>query len=244
MKNSEPMLPLEIVQNADWWGEIEKAGQSKLLKEMKGLEQTMIIGTQSRITLGKHLSAIQEALAPIKKFNRFLQAYNLKRSTAFKAINSYKNAQKWLSEDILAAAAARNMNMLGESEDAPLGVYSTCVKRTPPPEDNNIDKINTWLHSIELSRRREIAQTRKRAEEVGLDEDQALKECFQFVNRRLAKMPTRSRVRTQWLEKLSGMLFRQIGVSTIRSIEPQAAPEEFTRGVGRPSGATIEGVVA
>jgi hypothetical protein len=165
MKN-ELLLPLDSIKSLSGWSEIERAEQSQLLDEIKGLESQMIAGAQSRITVGKHLAAIQEHLAPRKMFNQFLRAYNFKRSTAFKAITSYKNASQWLPPHILEAAAARNMNMLGEQEDAPVGVYSNCVRRLPP----------------------------------------------------------------------------QTGVSTARSIEPQAPPEEFIRGAGRPK--TIEGTAA
>lgn len=242
MKSTEALLPLDTIRAMSGWKDIDRAEQAELMEEIRGLEGELIAGANSRLAVGKHLAAIQEKLSPRKMFTNFLRAYNFKKSTAHKAVTSYKNASAWLPEAVLTAAAARNMNMLGESPEAPVGVYSNCVRRLPPPDSKDPKKINEWLDSVELARRREIARTRKRIDEVEIDEDVALKECFQFVNRRLSKMPSRSKARTLFLERLAGMLLRQTGVSVARTIEPQAPPEEFVRGAGRPK--TIEGTAA
>jgi hypothetical protein len=169
-------------------------------------------------------------------FLRILEGFHLKKSTAFKTMNSYKNATTWLEPHFLEAAAARNMNMLGESQEEPLGVYSGTFKRLPPPNTKDPKKINDWLDQIEERRRMEAARKRKRAvtQEFEYDEDSLLKECFRFCENRINKLSSRGRARRAFIEKLSGMLVGRLGISNALTIEPEAVPDGFIAQVGRP----------
>jgi hypothetical protein len=138
---------------------------------------------------------------------------------------------------------ARNMPLLGENDDKPLGAYTNAVKRIPPTKSEDPAVIDQYLDSIEESRKRGDARSSKMAE-VNEDTDVLLEQAYRFVSSRLKKIPNRGKGRRQWMDRLVGMLLTELGISGSQTFEPEGVPIEFIPKVGRPSLKTGEEVAA
>jgi hypothetical protein len=224
--------PSNLLQTLPGWDSIPRKDQIYIERETKGLGEALTDYGRSRLSIGEHLTNIKDKL-PKGMFTKYLGAYHFKRSTAYKAIASYKNAVQWLPEPVLKAAMARNMPLLGESDEKPLGAYTNAIKRIPPPKSEDPVVIDQYLDSIEESRKRGDARSSKMAE-VDEDAEVLLQHAYRFVSSRLKKIPNRGKSRRQWVDKLVGMILTELGVSGQQSFHPEGIPEEFVAKVGRP----------
>jgi hypothetical protein len=167
-------------------------------------------------------------------FGKFLKLVNLKRSWAYSQIQASKNAREsgLLPELALKIAAARNIPMLGIDPKMPLGVYTSIVKRNPPPRTEDSHKLNLWLDEVEeLRKRRERNEVPKSIQE---DPEVLLKMCYRYINVRMRKLPRNSKTRRAFIDKLFGYVLADLGVSSDVSFSPQARPQDFEPVVGRP----------
>lgn len=232
---SNELVPVNVLLTLQGWTALTAREQALVEKETKALGEALIGYGRSRLAIGEHLTRVREVLEPKQLFSKYLVAYNLKRSTAYKHITAYENASKSLPEPFLRVAMARNMNMLGDSPEKPLGIYTDVTKRLPPPRTEDPRKIHEYLDTVEEARLRKKRNVRKsKVDEIEYDADTLLKECYRFVDIRLQKLPARGRARRQWMDRLVGMMLTRIGVSGSHSFEAEAVPEDFIAVVGRP----------
>lgn len=230
------LVPVNMLSALQGWSTLTSREQALVEKETKALGEALIGYGRSRLAIGEHLTRVREVLEPKQLFSKYLAAYNLKRSTAYKHMTSYENASRSLPEPVLRVAMARNMNMLGDSPDQPLGVYTDVTKRLPPPRTEDPKKIHEYLDTVEearLKKKRNVRKSRQ-MEEIEYDADVLLKECYRFIDSRLQKLPSRGRARRQWMDRLVGMMLTRIGVSGSHSFEAEGIPADFPAVVGRP----------
>lgn len=223
-----------ILTNLPGWDGLEKKDQIVVERETRLLSEDLKGYGRSRLAIGERLTNIQGKV-PKGMFVRFLDAVNLKRSWAYNQMTAYRNAAKWLPKPVVDAAMSRNMNMLGITDEKPLGVYTDVVKRVPPPKTDDLAKIHNWLDNVEESRKRIQVRRSSRIEIVEDDPEVLLKQSYRYVVTRLNKLPSRGRARRAFLEALFGMLLSELGVSQGQTFEPQAIPEGFRAVVGRPT---------
>lgn len=223
-----------ILTNLPGWDRLDKKDQTVVERETKLLSEDLKGYGRSRLAIGERLTNIKTRI-PRGMFVRFLDNVNLKRSWAYNQMTAYRNASKWLPKPVVDAAMARNMQMLGITEEKPLGVYTDVVKRVPPPKTDDLTKIHNWLDSLEESRKKSLMRHSNRIEIVEDDPEVLLKQSYRFVSGRMKKLNTRGRARRAFVENLFGMLLSELGVSQGQTFEPQAVPEDFRAVVGRPS---------
>lgn len=221
-----------VLESIPGWNELDRKDQTFIDKEIKALEASLVDYGMSRLAIGERLANIQEKMSK-RMFAAFLQAYSFKRSTAYKNIKEFRNASQRLSKPILSRAAARNMNLLGEKEDRPLGVYTEAAKRLPPPNSTDPKVIDQYLDTLEQAKKRSDARSTKMAE-VEADADVLLVQAYRFVSNRLTKLPNRGRAKRAFVDSLVGMMLSEIGVSSAQTFEPESIPEGFKGEVGRP----------
>lgn len=226
------MSPSTLLQTLPGWDGLSRKDQIFIERETKGLGEALADYGRSRLAIGERLTNIKDKL-PAGMFAKYLGAYHFKRSTAYKTMAEYKNAVQWLPEPVLRRAMARNMPLLGESDESPLGPYTKAVKRLPAPESEDPIVIDQYLDSLEESRKRTDARSPKMAE-VDEDSEVLLKHAYRFVSTRLKKIPNRGKARRVWMDKLVGMLLTELGVSGGQTFTAEGIPEEFVAQVGRP----------
>lgn len=226
------MSPTNLLKTLPGWENLERKDQIYVEKETLALGTTLAEYGQSRLAIGEKLTNIQDKL-PKGMFSKYLQAYHFKRSTAYKSIKSYRNSVQHMPEFVLREAMRRNMPILGESDDRPLGVYTDYAKKLPPPASDDKAAINQYLDTLEAAKKRADGRSRRKAE-IEADADVLLKQSYRFVSSRLNKLPNRGRTRRAWVDQLVGMLLTKMGVSGGQTFEPEAVPDEFVAQVGRP----------
>lgn len=234
------IIPPTAFTSMKGWDKLNPQEQSVVQTESQLLAQSLIVNGASRLSIGEHLTKLQGVLEPHNLFVKFLKNFHFSRRSAYRRINEFKNAKAALPEMVVRVAAARGMNIAGESETAPLGIYTEAVRKLPPPVTPDIEQAGTWLDQVEKVRK----DSRSSAATAGvgsafnipepLDPNTALKECVAFVKNRYAKLPSNARAKAKWLSTLQGMLLGLAGVGAPQTIEPQAIPEGFLPQRGRP----------
>jgi hypothetical protein len=195
---------------------------------------------RSKLAIGEHLTEVQEKLEPLRLFNRYLKALRFKKSTAYTHITAFKNASAHLPEPVLRRAMFRNMSIVGDAEEKPLGKYTNAFKRLPPPNTEDTHKIDQYLDMIEEAALKSDARSKKYVKEtVQKDPAYLKKQLYKIAKRCISQLPeTGNRRRDmeqrgEFIEDVMGMLLSELGISR-KTIEAQAVPEDFKVGPGRP----------
>lgn len=242
--DAQRLVPVTMFSSQKWWAKLSEAEQMTVTDEGFKLSQALLVNGASRMAVGEHLTNLQGTLEPHNLFGRFLKTFHFSKRTAYRFISGFKNAKAKLPEPILKAAMARGINMLGDTDQKPLGVYTDAVQRLPPPATADPAQANAWLDAVEQTRITVRQEANDAAPGNGsftlpepTDPQTALKECYRFVALRYKKLPTGARVRSKWLSGLVGMLLSELGVSGVQTFAPQAVPEDFRIVRGRPKAA-------
>src|SRR6185369_5109122 len=158
--------------------------------------------------------------------------------TAYRYMNGFKNAQRELPEAVLSVAMARGYNMIGESEQKPLGIYTSAVRQLPPPENPTREQANQWLDSVEQVRKKTrsapVTEFAEEAETVAQDPELLLKECYRFIDNRFKKLPESARVRQRWMRDLISYEMSLVGIDKSTPFMPKQPPSDFKAERGRP----------
>jgi hypothetical protein len=217
------------------WDKLSGDEQKIVINEGKLLAQALLQYGNSKIAIGEHLTKLQGILEPHNLFGRFLKNFHFSKRTAYRYISGFQNAKGLLPEPILKAAMARGVNILGDSTEKPLGVYTDAVEKLPPPREANAEQANTWLNKLEEVRKETRSTGAAFTMEVPQDPQTLLKECYRFVHLRYRRLPNNHKVRQSWVHKLTGMILADLGVSGPQTFTPMAVPEDFKAQRGRPT---------
>lgn len=210
-----------------FWDKLEKGEQQSVQKETRGLAEAHAGQVVSRIKMGEHLTALQDALDGKGFFVNYLKTLNFSYRTAYRYIEAYKAVKDQVPEIALQLAAARGMDLVGYQADRPFGPYTEPIKMLPPPAD--ADQVPDWLTAIEAKRKELPKKTRHVRSVSG---EASLRMAFASVYRRFKALPN-GKGRVAWSQRLLGLLMAEMGLPAQR-IEPEAVPEGFRPKVGRP----------
>jgi len=225
-----------------WFEKLSQEEKNAVQAEGRALSQAMLQYGRSRLSIGEHLTKLQAILEPHNMFSRFLKTYHFNKRTAYRYIAGFNNAKAKLPEPILKAAMSRGVNLIGDNEVKPLGIYTAAAAKLPPPSNPTEEQATTWLDQIEQVRRDTRAETN--AADAGLalitnqDPQTLLRESYRFVNLRYRRLPNNAKTRTAWVRSLVGMLLSDLGVASQQSFMPTAIPEDFKAVRGRPAAQT------
>lgn len=229
------LVPPTAFSSLAWWEKLNTGEQNVVLQEGRKLAAAMLQHGNSRLSIGEHLTNLQNILEPHNLFGKFLRNFHFSKRTAYRYIAGFKHAKARLSENVLKAAMVRGVNIIGESEIRPLGIYTDAVAKLPPPKDATEIQANTWLDQIERVRKEDkSASAQLYAMPVPQDAGTLLKECYRFVSLRYKRLPTNSKTRSAFVRSLVGMLLSELGVNGQQTFAPTAVPEDFKAQRGRP----------
>ena len=228
------LVPPESLNTLKWWEKLNQQEQATVMQEGQALAKAMLDHGRSRLAIGEHLTKLQAVLEPHNLFGRFLKNFHFSVRTAYRYIKGYQNAQGRLPEPVLKVAMARGVNIIGDTEFKPLGIYTDAVQKLPVPAVVNDEQARVYLDQLE--------EVRKQLKPTGAmftmpepqDPNTLLKECYRFVSLRYKRLPSNSKTRAAWVRSLVGMLLSELGVSGQQTFAPQAVPEEFRALRGRP----------
>lgn len=228
------IVKVDAFASLSWYKKLNQDEQGAVMLEGQQLGQSLLQYGRSRLAVGEHLTKISKILEPHKAFEKFLKHFHFSKRTAYRYIRGYENAKAVLPESVLRAAMARGMQVVGESETRPLGVYTEAVAALPVPAEATDAQATTYLDQLEAVRR----QSKSDAQNIPLlfvgDPSVLMKECLRFVSVRYRRLPTAKRTRQVWAQQLLGMLLHEFNIQTAQTIAPQAVPESFQVQRGRP----------
>lgn len=228
----EYIIPKEKLTALPWWAKVEAGDQKVVLTEAEALARQLYVNGQSRLAIGMHLEAIRTKLEPYGLFGRFLNYFNIKRTIAYRRMAEYKNSKAILPAPVLEAAMARNINILGEKEDQPLGVYTNAVKALPFPTNPTREQATVYLDQLEDVRKKMGREHAAVAADVTpADAEEVTKEVFKFASNQIRKVEAAAQVTV--LQNIVGMLLTKFEQKATK-FTPKPIPEGFDVGRGRP----------
>jgi hypothetical protein len=234
-------IPSPTFQLSGWFERLPKEKQKVVRTEGEGLARSMMSHVFSRIAIGEHLAHVQEVLeGEHGAFGAFLKNFNFTPKTAYRYIIGYKNSML-LPEPIRKEAIVRGMDIMGYTEDKPLGMYTEAVAVLPPPKHPTEIEAKTYLAKLEDMRKKVKKEGLPEtvAEEV-IDENQMIKAMLHFCSTQLDKLPSgnsQSAVKRKMkvIRTFVGMLLANAGLQSSQTFEPTAVPETMKVYRGRPS---------
>lgn len=230
------LVPESVFTQLSWWDKLNANEQQTVKAEGEQLAVSLLNYGKSRLAIGEHLLSIKEVLEPKQLFVKFLRNFHFSVKTAYRYMNGFTNAKAELHEKVLQGAMARGLNMIGESEDKPLGIYTEAARQLAPPSHNpTTDQVNAWLDSVETVRKkiRSGAGVATNVIEV-VNPEMAMKECVRFIENRYNKLPHKGRTQSAFAKNLCGYILTIAGIEESVTVEPTAIPAGFRAERGRP----------
>lgn len=233
--NTTVLVPTSTLAAIPGWSDLDISEHTKIEQESRALAQSLLGWGQSRLAIGEHLTNLQSILEPKKMFSKYLKLYNLRRSTAYKCIHEFRNAKSTLPEPVLRIAMARGFNMLGESPDKPLGVYTHVVKALPPPKNGDPEAIHEWLNTVEAHRKKGPHSVHK-VDTPTSDKETVVREVYRFFESRFERLPNSHKSRAYVVDMLVGMFMSKLGVAS-KTFGAVAPPDFRSKTNGREAAA-------
>jgi hypothetical protein len=227
-------IPRETFQQLSFWGKLNRREQDTIFAEGNQLNAAMIMNASSNLAIGQHLKKLHTLLAPYPKaWNKFVRQFNFTIRTAYRHMNDYEAVLErfHFQDHLLHAAMARGMNLPGK--------YAEAITALPPPRNLTEEGSNRYLDQI-IKTRNDITKARKDGTisepaivvEAKKDPQTLQVQCFRIVKNALRHLNTRQRRR--FLESHVGMLLTEQGSVNSMMFSPEAIPEDFRQGRGRP----------
>ena len=231
----QPVIPQTTFTEWAGWKKLDENEQKVIMSEGQLLADSLLSYGKSKMAIGEHLSKIKIILEPHNLFRKFLRNFHFTERTAYRYIKRYENALV-LPESVVKAALTRGVDITGDTDKRPFGVYTEAAAKLPPPKEPTSEQAETWLSQLEKVRKEGRTSPPFVVEMPVTPQDPQtlLKECYRFVSLRYKRLPTNHKTRAAWVRSLTGMLLADLGVSGAQSIQPTAIPEEFRAQRGRP----------
>lgn len=235
VKREAALIPRDRFAQFEWWGKLDVRTQTTVEDKTQELARALMMQGSSKLATGKVLAEIRDILEPQRLFLKYIrEGFHMSQRTAYRYIVGYENTAKRLPSQVLERAMARGFNMIGDTPEKPLGIYTDIVKKLPVPKTEA--KADAWLDDVEEARRKIRSRLARRAateDEDMVDPDEALKECYRFINIRLRRLPG-GRTKGNWVRNLVGMVMTSAGIGNEQSFTPVAVPSDFRAQRGRP----------
>jgi hypothetical protein len=216
------LIPRSAMESMPWWKTLTASEQRAVFVGTQSLSEEMEKCGLSKLAIGQQLVRLREILEPKRKFCDYLRRNfpTCSMATAYRWIEQYEMAKDKLPEGFMKVAMSQGYHVI----DADM------VELLPPPKTQDRKKIVAYLQRLKEARKQERALR----DETSVNQEMAMRECFNFVLSRYERLPTQSRERGQWLEVLFGMILSEVGSNTKRYFTPIEVPDNFRVVRGRP----------
>ncbi len=214
-----------------WWKKLNEQEQHSIVNESQQLAGALQQFGQSRLAIGLHLAKLRDVLEPHKLFDRFLKNFHFSRRTAYRYITKYRNAQQ-LPAPVLEVAMVKGMDVGGETDDKPFGLYTDAIRRLPPPATTATqEQVLTYLTQLDDVRKQTRLGEATGAGLLGslptLDPKQALKQSYLTIHRIIQRLPNNTRTRANFVRALVGMIMSDLGLQGHQSFTAEPIPADF-----------------
>lgn len=240
------LLSADRFQQLKFWGKLSDKEQQIVKDETTQLVQAMMIHGGSKLAMGEHFLKLREVLEPKRCFQKHLKAVTkMPLRTALRYITAYQNASTQLPLPVLKAVMAYNLNMLGDSEDRPLGKYTEAVEILPPPNTSDPERINKWITDVEdirmkrssLLDQKDATGKKKHVDMMARptgDPNKLLRSAYRAFDSLFRRLSNHDgRVKAKFVHKLAAFMAADLGVANLK-VDAEAVPAGFKAVRGRP----------
>jgi hypothetical protein len=215
---------LETMADENQWDELTAAERAIVRRESRELAGPEI----SELETGRRLVAVRQALERAGGFARFLDTLPFTYRTAYRRIKAYERACEMWPKEMVEAAIARRLKIVGASNEKPMGLYEDIRIDGKPPKN-----LAQYIDFADYLSREEIRVLRhSKPSTRGLSAYETLKLCFRFVDKNTRSLPPKER--RSFLSDLVGLEMTLLGATTPQEFDPAEIPPEFWQG-GRQS---------
>jgi hypothetical protein len=229
--------PADALETLPFWTELKPKEQELLAEESRELQSARLVHGLSGMAFGQHLSKIHTMLKGVDgAFPRFLKSIYVPIVSAYRYINAYDEAASMFSVAVLQAAMVRGMTLPGK--------YAEAIEQLPPPHRIPDEKAIEYLDNV-TEKRKELARKRRegkigprevtpaeKVESIRKDPTFIKMQAYRLVKNGLKDMSAKQKRR--FIESLTGMLMTEIGIGQELAFAPEAIPDAFRQGRGRP----------
>lgn len=209
------VINVPSLEKFDGWNKLSTPEQDAVTVDVQEVHAGLQTEAQSKLKVGEHLLRIQKILLPKRLYVKFLDyEFGMSRATAYRYIAQFETGKKLLPQPVLEVAITRGMTL---NEDI--------IKENPAPKTTNLTEINQYLDTV---------QSQRVPHPVVTDYDTLLKESFNFVLTREARVEGTQKTKNQWHRELIGMLLTRWGIASPMQFNPIAIPEKMETQRGRP----------
>lgn len=225
------LVKKETFSNLSWWPKLNTDEQTSVVNSGQKLGLALLHFGQARLQVGEHLAELQSVLEPHNLFGRFLSSFRFSKRTAYRYIQGYKNASSMLPQLVLKAAMVRGVNIVGDTEAKPLGIYTHAVELLPPTKVETEEQANAYIDALE--QRVKTSRDDHGVFVMSVGEPDVLKrEVVRFGKARFDRLPTNKRTREKWAKETIALQMGAYGLPT-QHISPVALPEGYIVPRGR-----------
>lgn len=235
--DAKRFIPRQELQQLPFWSKLKERDQDSLVSEINSLGAAKMMHISSGLAIGKHILNIYNTCEAYSgAFRRIMSEMGFGLRQAYRYKDTFVNAQQAFPESVLKAAMVRGLDVLSYDNERPLGKYTEVVRLLPPPRNPEPAEANRYVEQLEQTykERKKAIKDGQDFDDLKRDPETLLMQNFRGIKNALKYVPTRQRKR--WFEKLVGMSMTQLGVGNPITFEPEAVPEHFRQGPGRPSG--------
>lgn len=235
-------VPRQELQQLPFWQDLKEREQETLASELKQLSAARMMHVSSGLSIGEHILNIYNTCESYSgMFRKIMASFGMTDRSAYRYMETYKNAREAFPEQVLKAAIVYGLDILSYDKRRPLGKYTEVVALLPPPPNPEYAEATRYIAQLKQTykeRRKAISdgllpkEVGSEAEEIRRDPDFLHLQSFRGIKNALTHVPKNRR--RHWFESLVGMTLTQMGISNPMTFEPQAVPEEYRQGPGRP----------
>jgi hypothetical protein len=146
-----------------------------------------IAESSNPLYIGKRMNELRTILAPYGYFTKAIAALGMVMRTAYGYMYGYRNAEDQLPPGAVQAMMDRKLIINASRNKSSLGEWTAAVALVPPPATGSPATYAKWVD--ELISKKPKRLTGSQANRIRKDPDEALLECYRFIERIGKRLP-------------------------------------------------------
>ena len=238
-------LPKTELQGMSFLKKVKERDQEYLIEEIKQAAAAKLMHERGGLALGRHILNIYNRCESYSgAFRKAMTYLGIQERNAYRYMKAFAGAASQWHENVINAAIVRGLDFRSADENRPLGKYTEAARLLPAPSRNPepqeavryVEQLDQTYKERKRALKEGKIKPKDRSEEVEAierDPEFLLRKNFRGIKNDLKHIPPRQRRR--WFEKLVGMSMTQQGIASAMTFTPEAIPEDFNQGPGRPA---------
>jgi hypothetical protein len=190
---------------------LQATERQTVLKNMKE-----IAGSSNPLYIGKRIGELQVVLAPYGYFSKAISALGMVMRTAYGYMYGYRNAAAQLPAGAVQAMIDRKLIINASRNRDSLGEWTEAVALVPPPATGSAATYSRWVEEMMSKKKKRL--TGQQANRIRKEPDEALLDCYRFIERMGKRLPPQPGTRERFARHLIRLTMKHFDLK----------PEKFT----------------